>query len=229
MAHVDGDRGAARRALRPRPVRHRVSFADWAAFVGEPRNSPEAIEAICGVPATDCCGRPHGCSPPAAIRRDLLRAGCDRAQPGHHDGHGDRQPGHGDRQYRPARRRRESALRGQNNVQGSCDMGSFPHELPGYRHVSDDEATRALFSALWGRDARPRTGAAHPQHAGCRRHRQFSRPVCAGRGHRPVRPRHPPRHRRAAGDGVRGGAGSVPDRDGGFRPRLPARLDVSGT
>ena len=32
-------------------------------------------------------------------------------------------------------------LRGQNNVQGSCDMGSFPHEFPGYRHVSDD-ATR---------------------------------------------------------------------------------------
>ncbi|TJV07990.1 MAG: formate dehydrogenase subunit alpha, partial [Mesorhizobium sp.] len=29
-------------------------------------------------------------------------------------------------------------LRGQNNVQGSCDMGSFPHELPGYRHVSGD-------------------------------------------------------------------------------------------
>ena len=33
-------------------------------------------------------------------------------------------------------------LRGQNNVQGSCDMGSFPHEFPGYRHVSDD-AVRA--------------------------------------------------------------------------------------
>ena len=31
-------------------------------------------------------------------------------------------------------------LRGQNNVQGSCDMGSFPHELPGYRHVSDTVA-----------------------------------------------------------------------------------------
>ena len=28
-------------------------------------------------------------------------------------------------------------LRGQNNVQGACDMGSFPHEFPGYRHVSD--------------------------------------------------------------------------------------------
>jgi formate dehydrogenase major subunit len=40
-------------------------------------------------------------------------------------------------------------LRGQNNVQGSCDMGSFPHELPGYRHVSDD-AVRGTFEAAWG-------------------------------------------------------------------------------
>ncbi|WP_028021936.1 formate dehydrogenase subunit alpha [Enterovibrio calviensis] len=40
-------------------------------------------------------------------------------------------------------------LRGQNNVQGSCDMGSFPHELPGYRHVSDPEV-RALFESEWG-------------------------------------------------------------------------------
>ncbi|PCJ19260.1 MAG: formate dehydrogenase subunit alpha [SAR86 cluster bacterium] len=40
-------------------------------------------------------------------------------------------------------------LRGQNNVQGSCDMGSFPHELPGYRHVSDD-TVRNLFEQTWG-------------------------------------------------------------------------------
>ena len=40
-------------------------------------------------------------------------------------------------------------LRGQNNVQGSCDMGSFPHEFSGYRHVSDD-ATREMFEHLWG-------------------------------------------------------------------------------
>ncbi len=40
-------------------------------------------------------------------------------------------------------------LRGQNNVQGACDMGSFPHELSGYRHVSDD-ATRDIFESLWG-------------------------------------------------------------------------------
>src|SRR4029078_6728096 len=39
-------------------------------------------------------------------------------------------------------------LRGQNNVQGSCDMGSFPHELPGYRHISGD-AVRELFEAAW--------------------------------------------------------------------------------
>ena len=39
-------------------------------------------------------------------------------------------------------------LRGQNNVQGSCDMGSFPHEFPGYRHVSDDK-TRESFEKAW--------------------------------------------------------------------------------
>jgi formate dehydrogenase major subunit len=40
-------------------------------------------------------------------------------------------------------------LRGQNNVQGSCDMGSFPHELPGYRHVSNDDV-RQQFEKHWG-------------------------------------------------------------------------------
>ena len=45
-------------------------------------------------------------------------------------------------------------LRGQNNVQGSCDMGSFPHELPGYRPVSGDEA-RTEFEKHWGVTTRP--------------------------------------------------------------------------
>jgi formate dehydrogenase major subunit len=40
-------------------------------------------------------------------------------------------------------------LRGQNNVQGSCDMGSFPHELPGYRHVKNADV-RAIFETAWG-------------------------------------------------------------------------------
>ena len=54
-------------------------------------------------------------------------------------------------------------LRGQNNVQGSCDMGSFPHELPGYRHISDPGGARDL-RARMGRDAGPGAGPAHSQH-----------------------------------------------------------------
>jgi formate dehydrogenase major subunit len=52
-------------------------------------------------------------------------------------------------------------LRGQNNVQGSCDMGSFPHELPGYRHVSDD-AVRTVFEAAWARTILPEPGLRIP-------------------------------------------------------------------
>src|SRR6201991_3415953 len=40
-------------------------------------------------------------------------------------------------------------LRGKNNVQGACDMGSFPHELSGYRHISGPEV-RDLFNGAWG-------------------------------------------------------------------------------
>ena len=59
-------------------------------------------------------------------------------------------------------------LRGQNNVQGACDMGSFPHELPGYRHVEERRRARDVREPLGRRD-RPRAGPAHPQHAGRRR------------------------------------------------------------
>jgi formate dehydrogenase major subunit len=52
-------------------------------------------------------------------------------------------------------------LRGQNNVQRACDMGSFPHELPGYRHMSDD-AARAAFEALWGVRISPEPGLRIP-------------------------------------------------------------------
>ena len=52
-------------------------------------------------------------------------------------------------------------LRGQNNVQGACDMGSFPHELPGYRHMSDD-AARGAFEALWGVTISPEPGLRIP-------------------------------------------------------------------
>ena len=48
-------------------------------------------------------------------------------------------------------------LRGQNNVQGSCDMGSFPHELPGYCPVQDDEI-RGKFENHWGVSLAPEPG-----------------------------------------------------------------------
>ena len=41
-------------------------------------------------------------------------------------------------------------LRGQNNVQGACDMGCLPNVYPGYQAVSDP-AIRAKFAAAWGR------------------------------------------------------------------------------
>jgi formate dehydrogenase major subunit len=52
-------------------------------------------------------------------------------------------------------------LRGQNNVQGSCDMGSFPHELPGYRHISSNE-TRHIFEGEWGVTLDPEPGLRIP-------------------------------------------------------------------
>ncbi|MBV1878010.1 MAG: formate dehydrogenase subunit alpha [Pseudomonadales bacterium] len=52
-------------------------------------------------------------------------------------------------------------LRGQNNVQGSCDMGSFPHELPGYRSVTD-ASNRAIFEQDWGVSLDPEPGLRIP-------------------------------------------------------------------
>ncbi len=52
-------------------------------------------------------------------------------------------------------------LRGQNNVQGACDMGSFPHELSGYRHISDGD-TRRLFENDWGVALDPEPGLRIP-------------------------------------------------------------------
>ena len=52
-------------------------------------------------------------------------------------------------------------LRGQNNVQGACDMGSFPHELPGYRHLKNPE-TRAIFEQAWGVTLDPEPGLRIP-------------------------------------------------------------------
>src|SRR5262245_59579195 len=123
-------------------------FSDWAAFVAEPRNSPEEVAKVSGVPAGAIRGaaRLYAAGRNGAIYYGLgvtehsqgsttVMAIANLAMATGNIG----RPGVG-----------VNPLRGQNNVQGSCDMGSFPHELSGYRHISG-EATRAMFEALWGK------------------------------------------------------------------------------
>jgi len=50
-------------------------------------------------------------------------------------------------------------LRGQNNVQGACDMGALPNVLPGYQSISDQETVRK-FEKAWGRKLPPKPGLA---------------------------------------------------------------------
>ncbi len=121
-------------------------FSDWAAFVAEPRNSPEEVAKVSGVPAEAIRGaaRLYATGGNGAIYYGLgvtehsqgsttVMAIANLAMATGNIG----RPGVG-----------VNPLRGQNNVQGSCDMGSFPHELSGYRHIAND-ATRAMFEALW--------------------------------------------------------------------------------
>ena len=48
-------------------------------------------------------------------------------------------------------------LRGQNNVQGTCDVGAMPNVLPGYRDTDDDEA-RKKTEEVWGFEVPPEPG-----------------------------------------------------------------------
>jgi len=145
------------------------SFREWREFVARPDNSPEAMEAVSGVPAAE------------------LRAAARLYATGNSEGRkSDRQVnaaiyyGLGVTEHAQGSTMvmgianlamatgnvgREGVgvnpLRGQNNVQGSCDMGSFPHELPGYRHISDS-TTRSLFESAWGVTLNPEPGLRIP-------------------------------------------------------------------
>jgi formate dehydrogenase major subunit len=146
LAHVIVTEGLVDEAF----VRERCepeSFADWAAFVAQPANSPEALGPVCGVEPSGirAVARLYATGGRAAIYYGLgitehsqgttaVMALANLAMATGNIG----EAGVG-----------VNPLRGQNNVQGACDMGSFPHELSGYRHVSDD-AARALFEAAWG-------------------------------------------------------------------------------
>jgi formate dehydrogenase major subunit len=131
-------------------VRARCELQDfeiWARFVAEEKNSPEAMQEFTGVPANDVR---------AAAR--LFATGGNGAI---YYGLGVTEHSQGSTMVMGMANLAMATgnlgrlgvginpLRGQNNVQGACDMGSFPHEFSGYRHVSDD-ATREMFENLWG-------------------------------------------------------------------------------
>lgn len=135
------------------------AFAAWREFVSRPENSPEAAEAITGVPASEirAAARLYATAGNGAIYYGLgvtehsqgsttVMGIANLAMATGNVG----RPGVG-----------VNPLRGQNNVQGSCDMGSFPHELPGYRHVSD-ATTRALFESAWNVSIDPEPGLRIP-------------------------------------------------------------------
>jgi formate dehydrogenase major subunit len=123
-----------------------VEFARWAKFISEDRNSPEMLEAVTGVPASEvrAAARLYATGGNGAIYYGLgvtehsqgstmVMAMANLAMATGNLG----RDGVG-----------VNPLRGQNNVQGSCDMGSFPHEYSGYRHVSDDNV-REMFESVW--------------------------------------------------------------------------------
>src|SRR6187431_2865442 len=146
LAHVVVTEGLANEAF----IRERCDwdeYQDWARFVSDEKHSPEYLEPVTRVPAADlrAAARLYATGGNAAIYYGLgvtehsqgsstVMAIANLAMCTGNIG----RPGVG-----------VNPLRGQNNVQGACDMGSFPHELAGYRHISDGE-TRALFEKDWG-------------------------------------------------------------------------------
>jgi len=123
------------------------SFNKWKTFVSLPSNSPEALAEVTGVTAEEIRGaaRLFATAPNGAIYYGL---GVTEHSQG-----STTVIGIANLAMATGNIGREGVgvnpLRGQNNVQGSCDMGSFPHEFVGYRHVSDT-ATRTLFENAWG-------------------------------------------------------------------------------
>ena len=129
-------------------VRERCEDADaYLAFIAGPEHSPEATEDVTGIPASDLrsAARLFAAGPNSAIYYGL---GVTEHSQG-----STMVMGMANLALLTGNLGREGVgvnpLRGQNNVQGSCDMGSFPHELPGYRHVSRPEV-REIYESLWG-------------------------------------------------------------------------------
>lgn len=124
-----------------------VEFDRWRAFVADPRHSPESLADTIGASAETlrAAARLY-----ATARNGAIYYGLGVTE---HSQGSTTVMAMANLAMATGNIGREGVginpLRGQNNVQGSCDMGSFPHELPGYRHVSDT-LTRSLFEADWG-------------------------------------------------------------------------------
>ncbi|HEY4082255.1 MAG TPA: formate dehydrogenase subunit alpha [Burkholderiaceae bacterium] len=135
------------------------SFNEWREFMARPENSPEALEAEIGVPAADvrAAARLYATGGNSAIYYGL---GVTEHSQG-----STMVMGIANLAMATGNVGREGVgvnpLRGQNNVQGSCDMGSFPHELPGYRHISDT-TVRSQFEAHWGVELQAEPGLRIP-------------------------------------------------------------------
>lgn len=123
------------------------AYKTWRTFIAEERNSPESTQEVTGVPAEKV----------REAARIYAQAGNGAIYYGlgvtEHSQGSTMVMGIANLALATGNIGREGGgvnpLRGQNNVQGSCDMGSFPHELPGYQHVNDPKV-RARFEAVWG-------------------------------------------------------------------------------
>jgi formate dehydrogenase major subunit len=131
------------------------AFNQWVAFIKEERNSPEAVAHLLGGDAGKVreAARRYAGAPNASIYYGL---GVTEHSQG-----STMVMGMANLAMLTGNIGKNGAgvnpLRGQNNVQGSCDMGSFPHEFSGYRSVSD-EPTRQLFTKAWGVEQDPEPG-----------------------------------------------------------------------
>jgi formate dehydrogenase major subunit len=131
------------------------SFEAWKKMILKPENSPEAVEKVSGVPANEirAAARLYGSAERGAIYYGL---GVTEHSQGSTMvmGMANLAMATGNIGFSGCG---VNPLRGQNNVQGSCDMGSFPHELPGYRPVQDDDV-RSSFEKHWGVTLDPEPG-----------------------------------------------------------------------
>ncbi len=123
------------------------SFKEWLDFIQSEENSPETVSKTTGVPADEIrqAARLYASGGNAAIYYGL---GVTEHSQGSTMvmGMANLAMATGNIGRRGVG---VNPLRGQNNVQGSCDMGSFPHELSDYRSVGDDVA-RGSFEKVWG-------------------------------------------------------------------------------